>query len=148
MPSSDSVWLENDGTEVRNAKWTTKMGGGKPGDYWTSSVKRAIRNGDIDSDLPTRCKDYDCANSDCERDATLAGHVWLTGYKKVKDIYLVPICSYCNNNRSLRFEITAGTVVIEEQRASVFQKVKSAVHRFIDWYNSSSDDSSDDSSDE
>lgn len=98
MPSSYVFKLDST-TEARNIRATKDIGGGSPGRYWTRSVE-------ADGRWYGTCKDYPCSNRDCHEQGYVAGHVWLDGYDKWNRMFLVPLCSTCNNNFSLCFDVS------------------------------------------
>ena len=146
---ADNVFFLRAFTEVRNVRKSSRIGKGNPGAYWTKSVKAAICDDRIDDEdddfCGVACKDYGCSNVSCGNDAVLAGHVWMGN--NITDMFLIPICSDCNNNFKLRFSVARGCLVVEEERADIYETLRSAWKRFKDYANSSSDSESGSGSD-
>ena len=108
---SYNVKVERKNKEVRNVQKSTHIGGGCPGQYWTRSVKAAIKDGRLAPGYGTSCNDYKCANSCCNNNRNshimVAGHVFLDGALRVHKQYLVPICNACNAKHDLRFVVSS-----------------------------------------
>lgn len=134
-PPSSNVWVESERLSVRNIRHSPECG--RAGEYWTSAVKRAIKDGGIPDMYGVKCKDYRCANMNCDKkpDSTAkmcAGHVWIKG--DWTSLYIIPICGHCNDwRKTAKFYAYPGTVVVEEERADVFLTVKSTWKRFKAW---------------